>query len=158
GPPVPVAPDEVGQVIVGLDNRDSAGRPVGKRAAIGADEFRRSLYIQVRRSLPLGMLEVFDAPAMVPNCERRATTTVAPQALLLMNNDFVVARSEAFAERVEEAAGGEPAARVRLAWRLALAAEPDDDQVASAVAYLARQRDDFAARPGPVAAGGRSGP
>ena len=30
GPPVPVAPDEAGQVIVGVDTRDAAGRPVGQ--------------------------------------------------------------------------------------------------------------------------------
>ena len=38
GAPVPVTPDEDGQVIVGVDNRDTAGRPVGKRAAIGSLE------------------------------------------------------------------------------------------------------------------------
>ena len=79
GPPVPVAPDETGLVIVGLDNRDTAGRPVGKRGSLGGLEFRRSLYIQVRRSLPLGLLETFDAPAMTPNCDRRTSSTVAPQ-------------------------------------------------------------------------------
>ena len=35
GPPVPVTVDEVGQVIVGLDNRDTAGRPLGKRGVLG---------------------------------------------------------------------------------------------------------------------------
>ena len=94
GPPVPVAPDETGLVIVGLDNRDAAGRPVGKRGSLGGLEFRRSLYIQVRRSLPLGLLETFDAPAMTPNCDRRTSSTVAPQALLLMNNDFVITQAD----------------------------------------------------------------
>src|SRR5207237_6020917 len=60
GSPVPVTVDEVGQTIVGLDNRDSAGRPVAKRAVLGGEEFRRSVYVQVRRSLPLSMLETFD--------------------------------------------------------------------------------------------------
>ena len=41
GPPVPVTVDEVGQTIVGLDNRDSAGRPVTKRASLGGEEYRR---------------------------------------------------------------------------------------------------------------------
>jgi hypothetical protein len=145
GPPVPVAPDETGQVIVGQDNRDTAGRPVSERVSIGAEEFRRSLYIQVRRSMPLGLLDAFDAPAMTPNCERRKTSTVAPQALLMMNSAFVVAESEAFAARVEEEAGDDPSAQVRLAWRLALGVEPDAGEVASAVSFLAEQREDFAA-------------
>ena len=145
GPPVPVAPDETGLVIVGLDNRDAAGRPVGNRGSLGGLEFRRSLYIQVRRSLPLGLLETFDAPAMTPNCNRRTSSTVAPQALLLMNNDFVIAQADAFAERVAAAAGPDCAAQVRLAWQWALAALPDDAQVASAALFIARQRAEFVA-------------
>ena len=76
GPPVPVTPDDVGQVVVGVDTRDSAGRPTGKVVPLGEDEFRRSIYVQVRRSRPLGMLETFDAPLMTPNCELRTSSTV----------------------------------------------------------------------------------
>jgi hypothetical protein len=144
GPPVPVAPDEAGQVIIGVDTRDAAGRPTGKKVPLGADEFRRSLYIQVRRSLPLSLLETFDAPAMAPNCDRRTASTVAPQALLLMNNEFVVRESAAFAQRVAAAAGADPAAQVRLAWRIALTAEPSPEQLATAVEFLAQQRADLA--------------
>jgi hypothetical protein len=144
GPPVPVAPDEAGQVVVGVDTRDAAGRPTGKKVPLGGDEFRRSLYIQVRRSLPLSLLETFDAPAMAPNCDRRAASTVAPQALLLMNNEFVVREAEAFAERVAITASDDAASQVRLAWRLALTAEPSPEQLATAVDFLARQRADFA--------------
>jgi hypothetical protein len=145
GPPVPVAPDESGLVIVGVDNRDAAGRPVGKRATLGGQEFRRSLYIQVRRSLPLGLLETFDSPAMTPNCARRSSSTVAPQALLLMNNDFVVTQAEAFAEQVAAEAGTDCAAQVRLAWQRALSASPGEAQAASAVAFICQQRDNLAA-------------
>ncbi len=72
GPPVPVMPDEVGQVVVGVDTRDSAGRPSGKVVSLGGDEFRRSIYVEIRRSMPLGMLEPFDLPVMSPNCQQRA--------------------------------------------------------------------------------------
>jgi hypothetical protein len=140
---VPVAPDEAGQVVVGLDTRDAAGRPTGKSRSVGSEAFRRSLYVQVRRSLPLSLLETFDAPLMAPNCDRRRPSTVAPQSLLLMNSEFVVEQSETFAARVASEAGPDPSARVRRAWRLALAAEPTAGQVADAVAFLARQRDDL---------------
>jgi hypothetical protein len=145
GPPVPVTPDESGLVIVGLDNRDTAGRPVGKRGELGGLEFRRSLYIQVRRTLPLGLLEAFDAPLMAPNCDRRSSSTVAPQALYLMNNDFVVAGAGVFAARIVADSGPDPAAQVRLAWHRALGAPPDDAAVAAALDFMGRQRDDFAA-------------
>jgi hypothetical protein len=155
GPAAPVTPDESGQVIVGLDNRDSAGRPAGKRASLGGEEFRRSLYVQVRRSLPLNLLEAFDAPAMTPNCDRRTASTVAPQSLMLMNNEFVLRQSEAFADRVEREAGPDPASQVRLAWSLALSGEPDSAQVEAAAAFLEQQRSDFE---GAGAEEGQTGP
>ena len=147
GKPVPVTVDEVGQVIVGLDNRDSAGRPVSKRAVLGAEEFRRSVYVQVRRSQPLSMLETFDAPALNPNCEIRNRSTVAPQSLLLMNNDFVLTQSLALAERAVAEAGEDSQARVRLIWRLALSQEPTTAEVESAAAFVAMQERELASRP-----------
>ena len=55
GPPVPVMPDRVGQIIVGIEN-ENAGRP-GAKIDMKGEEFRRSVYVQVRRSRPLGMLD-----------------------------------------------------------------------------------------------------
>jgi hypothetical protein len=144
GAPVPVTVDEVGQVIVGLDNRDTAGRPVGKRGVLGPDEFRRSLYVQVRRSQPLSMLETFDAPLLNPNCEIRNRSTVAPQSLLLMNNAFVLSQSQALAERVIAHCGSDHRTeQIRLAWRLALAHEPSDTELDAATALLAAQEHEF---------------
>jgi hypothetical protein len=146
GSPVSVTVDEVGQVIVGLDNRDSAGRPQGKRGVLGADEFRRSVYVQVRRSLPLSMLDTFDAPALNPNCEIRNRSTVAPQSLLLMNSDFVLAQSLALAERVIGEAGGDRREQIRLAWRLALAQEPTPAEIDAAADLLEAQEAEFSSQ------------
>jgi hypothetical protein len=148
GEPVPVTVDEVGQVIVGRDNRDTAGRPKGARQSLGGSEFRRSVYVQVRRSQPLSMLATFDAPALAPNCELRTRSTVAPQSLVLMNSEFVVAQSQALAERVIAEAGLDGAARVRLAWRLALCQEPSAEQLAAALEFVAAQEQEFAAEKG----------
>jgi mono/diheme cytochrome c family protein len=147
GPPLPVAPDEAGQVLIGTDTRDTAGRQNGTPGSLGGAEFRRTLYVQVRRSLPLGVTETFDPPMMSPNCDRRTSSTVAPQALALMNNAFLVEQSDAFADRVLRSAGPEPAERVRLAWRIALGIEPSSLQVDEALRFLAEQRADFAASP-----------
>lgn len=154
GPPIPVAVDEAGQVIVGNDNRDGAGRPVSKRVSLGNEEWRRSLYIQVRRSLPLGLMETFDAPPMTPNCERRTTSTVAPQSLMMMNNDFVVQQSEIFAARVALEAGRDPKAQIQVAWRLALGLEPSTVEVESALQFLTSQQADLSASANATPAGG----
>jgi len=63
---------------------------------------RRSLYIQDRRTRPVSLLAAFDAPSMVVNCERRSSSTVAPQSLMLMNGDFLLAQAEHVAKWLRE--------------------------------------------------------
>ena len=149
GPPVPVAPDDIGQIIVGKDNRDSAGRPSGKMASLGEDEFRRSLYVQVRRSMPLGVLEPFDMPDLSPNCQKRSNSTVAPQSLLMMNSPFVVERSKAMAQRVLREAGDDDAAQVALGWLLATGRQVSPDQSQAAIEMLQAQSEIFLAAKSP---------
>ena len=137
GPPVPVMADEVGQIVVGKENLDGEGK-VGAPIPLNGDEFRRSVYILARRSRPLSMLEAFDAPEMEPNCEARSFSTVAPQALLLMNNGFVLAQAEQFAKRVRREAGEDAAQQVDRAWRLAYARAPKPAEAKEATEFLAR--------------------
>lgn len=151
GPPVPVAPDEVGQIVVAVDTRDSAGRPTGKTVSLGEDEFRRSIYIQTRRSMPMSLLESFDVPEMKPNCTQRASSTVSPQALLLMNNHFLLAQAEQVARRIQSQSGTDRAAAVRLAWQLVYTRQPGPQEIADAVEFLTAQVQAFteqAAAPG----------
>jgi len=86
GPAVAVTEDETGQVLV----------PPGTR--------RRSVYVQSRRSQPVALLEVFDAPVMVTNCERRSSSTVATQSLMLLNGAFVLEQAAALADRARREA------------------------------------------------------
>lgn len=145
GSAVPVTPNEAGLVILGIDTRDGAGRFTGAPGSVGDDAYRRSLYIQSRRSLPLGMLETFDAPEMSPNCECRNSTTVTPQSLLLMNSDFVTSQSEEFARRLQKDAGKEITKQIRLGWKSAFGIDATDAQVAAAESFVAEQTKVFAA-------------
>jgi hypothetical protein len=140
GPPVPVTEDEVGQFVLGADARISDGTP-GKILSLNGEEFRRSVYVQVRRSRPLSVLDTFDAPVMEPNCDCRTASTVTPQALLFLNNEFVTGHATYFAERVTREAGADPAARVRRAWLLAFGVAPTDDQTRDSLAFLAEQSE-----------------
>jgi hypothetical protein len=135
GAPVPVMLDFDGQVIIGVDT-SLDGRPSGKVVPMNGEDFRRSIYVQMRRTLPLGMLETFDLPRMEPNCDARAASTVAPQSLTLMNNQFSLTQSRFFAKRVADEAGADPAARARLAWKMALSKDPSPEQVADSVKFL----------------------
>src|SRR5262249_34703115 len=61
---------------------------------------RRSIYFFVKRSARVPMMVLFDAPDADAGAERRVNTTVAPQALHLLNNAAVHDLAVAFAGRV----------------------------------------------------------
>ena len=143
GPPVPVRPDVHGQIVVGEDKTEGDNKmPV--EVSLQGEEFRRSIYIQVRRSRPLAMLHAFDAPVMEVNCERRQSSTVAPQSLMLMNSAFVLDQAMRFAARIESEAGPDPTRQVVLAWQLAYSRPPRPDESRDALAFLAAQSIRFA--------------
>ena len=97
---------------------------------------RRSVYMFHKRVVQQPLMQAFDGPDAQASCGRRENTTVAPQALALLNDQFVRARAIDFAQRVEKEAGAEPEAQVRSAWRLALSREPSTDELESATAFM----------------------
>ncbi len=147
GPPVPVTVDDTGQAIIGVDTRDGAGRPTKAVASLGEEEMRRSIYIAARRTLPLGMLEPFDAPLMTPNCEQRPVSTVAPQSLLLMNNAFVVAQVETLAKQLLQSVGDDQEKLVATVWRRCFGRSPNADELSGAIEFLKAQRGELEANP-----------
>jgi hypothetical protein len=140
GPPVPVKEDAVGQIVVGVDKKGASNTP-GKEVPLGSDAFRRSVYIQVRRSEPLAVLTAFDAPVMETNCDRRPSSTVAPQALMLMNSNFILEQSALFARRLRREAGDDPRAQIALAWHLAYTRAPTDAEIEQSLAFLTHQTE-----------------
>ncbi|MFL2871649.1 MAG: PSD1 and planctomycete cytochrome C domain-containing protein [Pirellulaceae bacterium] len=123
GEPVPVMEDAVGQIVLGEEDLDGERKP---RAAdsLGEEEYRRSIYVQVRRSRPLGVLETFDIATVAPNCTKRATSNVAPQSLLLMNSDFMVKYSGEFAQRLVSEFPDDLNGQLTRAWRIAFSEVP----------------------------------
>jgi len=145
GPPVPVMEDNVGRFVIGKENKNGEGRNAAVIPLHG-EEFRRSVYVQSRRSRPLAVLSTFDAPRMEPNCERRNSSTVTPQSLLLMNDDFVLERCKDFAARLQRDCGPDRSKQAARAWELALGVPPTAGQLKDALAFLRDQRRQLAAR------------
>jgi len=140
GPPVPVRPDVHGQIVVGLDKTEGDNKmPV--EVSLNGEEFRRAVYIQVRRSRPLAMLNAFDAPVMEVNCERRQSSTVATQSLMLMNSQFILDQAARFAQRLQKECGDNSAGQVTRAWHLAFSRSPTKQESAEALDFLSRQVD-----------------
>ncbi len=61
--------------------------------------------MMTKRSLLLPLMTMFDFADTTQPCAQRNVSIVAPQALALLNNDFVHEQSDAFAERVEQRSG-----------------------------------------------------
>jgi len=141
GEPVPVMADRTGQWVIGIENLN-AGRP-GDVIPMNGSEFRRSVYVQVRRSRPLAVLDTFDLPRMDPNCTKRVRSTVAPQALMMMNSDFVIAQARYFAERLQKEKPENLAAQVSLAWKLAFTESIPKGEIEAAVKFVNRQTKEF---------------
>ncbi len=149
GPPVPVMIDGTGQVVLGVEMLDGEGNPSKQPTPLNGENLRRSVYVQVRRSRPLGTMEAFDLPIMEPNCDARTFSTVTPQSLVLMNSEFVVEVSQAMAARLERDAGSDIAAQVRRGWQLAFGRTPSEDELAAATAFVQEAAGQFTVAPPP---------
>ena len=101
-------------------NRDWKGLPDSDPTT-----WRRSLYVFSKRSIRYPMFETFDQPNLVNSTDRRNRTTIAPQALILMNNPMVLFQAGRFADRVRKEAGEDPARQVARAIELALGRPAD---------------------------------
>jgi hypothetical protein len=97
---------------------------------------RRTVYATVKRSLVVPLLETLDLCDTARSTARRATTTVAPQALVLFNGEFINRQARYLAERLEKEAGEDPAKQIDLAYRLALCRAPTDKEKAELLAFL----------------------
>lgn len=144
GPPVPVMADLVGQWVIGKENLN-AGRP-GAIIPLEGEEFRKTIFVQWRRSRPLTVLDTFDLPRMEPNCEKRNSSTVATQSLFLMNSDFIIQMAEHFAARIRREAGTNSGEQVRHAWRLAFARSPDEAEIRDSLEFLDAQTEQFTSK------------
>src|SRR5205823_3795256 len=100
---------------------------------------RRSIYFTMKRSKLIPMMQVFDAPEALVSVGERPRTTVAPQALLLMNNPHVRSYARGFARRLSAVSSMEEA--VKLGYRIALTREPTADELRESAAFVRMQRE-----------------
>ncbi len=108
---------------------------------------RRSIYFTIKRSELIPMLQLFDAPRALVSLGKRETTTVAPQALMLMNSPHVRRYAEAFARRLERRGARSWEETVDRAYRIALSRPPREQEQSRSVAFLEAQRRTYADRP-----------
>ena len=122
--------------------REAESEDIDERAG-EADPLRELLSTEraemvERAVLTLPMLQTFDSPDTATSCPRREASTVAPQALTLMNGDFTLAQADKFAARLRKESGDEPDALVSNGWRIAFGRLPSTDERQTALSYLQR--------------------
>jgi len=130
-------PDISAEALEGLSRKDAA-----YKASPPEEQRRRSLYSFVSRSLMPPMMTTFDQCETALPCAQRDVTTVPTQALAMLNNEFVHARSEALAVRAEESTSTVEE-QIEAVWKFAVARPPTDVERKLAEQHLKSQIQNF---------------
>jgi hypothetical protein len=118
------------------------------------DRTRRSVYIYAKRNLPYPMMAAFDFPDMHETCGCRTKTTIAPQALMMLNDSLILNAARQLARRAKvESDSTDPDARIGRAWIIAFGRPPTRRETESARKFLASQQQ-VIARSDPGRTGG----
>ncbi len=103
---------------------------------------RRSIYFTMKRSKLIPMLVIFDAPDGTVGVGERTSTTVAPQALLMMNNPQVRSWAKGLASRAaKEAKSLEDS--IHRVYRISLSRDATAEELADGLAFLRTQEPSY---------------
>jgi hypothetical protein len=108
---------------------------------------RRSIYIKVRRNFLSPMMLAFDTPIPFNTMGRRSVSNVPAQALILMNDPFVVEQAGAWANRVLSEKEKTPAQRLAGMYAAAFARPPSEQELADALAFVDGQGQEYGLAP-----------
>ncbi|HEX7086807.1 MAG TPA: DUF1553 domain-containing protein, partial [Vicinamibacterales bacterium] len=138
GPPVwPELPTDILQANPAfLDDNET--RTKGWYPSPVEERHARSVFVIQKRTVRVPFLETFDLPENATSCGRRDVSTVAPQALSLLNSPLAADAARAFAARVTREAGDAPDGQVRRAFALALQRPPAPEEHAACAGHLRR--------------------
>jgi hypothetical protein len=100
------------------------------------EQNRRSIYVHVKRSLLLPILESFDLAETDRTTAVRFSTTQPTQALGMLNGDFLNKQARVFASRLRKEAGTDPSAQVRLALMLATSRAPAEAEIERGTRFM----------------------
>jgi hypothetical protein len=139
GPPIwPELPPEILQANPAFLD-DNATKTKGWYPSPKTNQNVRSVYLIQKKTVRVPFMETFDMPENSVSCGRRTESTVAPQALSLLNGALAIEAAQALAKRVQDEAGADPAAQVQRAFAFALQRSPARDELRACV-ELIKQR------------------
>ncbi len=139
GPPIwPELPPEILQANPAFLD-DNATKTKGWYPSPPTNQNVRSVYLIQKKTVRVPFMETFDLPENSVSCARRTESTVAPQALSLLNSSLTVQAARALAARVQAEAGPELPAQVKRVFALTLQRPPGGDELRACL-DLAEQR------------------
>lgn len=112
------------EVLAG-QSRPGAGWPTSPPE----EQRRRSVYIHIKRSLPVPILKSFDGADTDQSCPVRFSTTQPTQALGMLNSNFVNEQAEIFAASIKEQAGDDTAKQIALALQRVTQRQPSTEEI-----------------------------
>ncbi len=113
------------------------GRP-GRNGPLDGNG-RRSIYIEVRRNFLSPMMQAFDTPIPFTTIGRRNASNVPAQALILMNDPFVIDQSRVLARRLLAEVPDDTNARISRLYERCFSRQPTDSELQDAAAFLQGQ-------------------
>ncbi len=109
-----------------------------------ADRARRSIYIHVKRSLPVPLLKAFDFPETDTSCEARFLTTQPGQALSMLNSQWMQRQAAALLDRIQREVGPDLRAQAARSLELVTSLTPQPEDVDELVDLVQRLKRDHA--------------
>jgi hypothetical protein len=97
---------------------------------------RRTVYLPLRRSNLPAILTLFDFGDATTSAEERAQTNVAPQALYMMNSDFVTRQAQGLARNLLAESALDDAGRVQKAYYRVIGRPAEETEINEAVEYI----------------------
>lgn len=102
---------------------------------------RRTLYLMsIRTGGTNGFGPLFDRPDGTSIIENRTISTVAPQALFLLNDPFVLEQATALAAHIKQGAARHDKARIQMLYRSVLGREPTHKELSLGLGFLSNSK------------------
>lgn len=112
---------------------------------LDAAQPRRSIYFFVKRTKLMPMMSLFDGPDTLQDLAVRPETTIAPQALMLMNNEVLRRYAAAFAKKIMPQSPADIEAGIDLGYRSAIGRSPSADELRDSREFVAAQIEAYRA-------------
>jgi hypothetical protein len=105
---------------------------------------RRMIYLTVSRTSRSPFEALFDGADPTAHTDRRTISTVAPQALFLMNHRFISDAAAALAKRLQAEEPSDPRARIARAYALLYSRPPAAEEVELGLDFIRRSGSEAA--------------